>query len=313
MAEDPDSEFETSDSNDDESTADEESPDEGNAESEEEESSGDESDDSGDNDDSEDDSDDSDDADTSGRSETYHREIFSDEEDPESPVAPCRDRKGKGGAPAPWDVACVLKIMCAKDKNVIDQLGKTTVNTADDIFWDDPIFDGKKWTTKRFPGGGSADPVAKEITVLNRTSCEDAAETFYHEVWHQNQPAGMGWPDPAEDDAYFNTEQWTIDRGLSGRPALRTVNAAGKTVPDKGKIRAFVQNQYPSPPPPVKGKKQPVPIDKDDSDPKKPLTKVRDPTTKKESWRPSKKGDTFGGPEQRTNPKTLDPKLWKCP
>jgi len=312
MAEDPDSESETSES-DDEATADGESQAEDDTESEEEESSGDDSDDSADTDDSGGISDDSDDADTSGPSETYHREIFSDEEDPESPVVPCGGRQGKGSAPAKWDVACVLKIMCSKDKSVIDQLGKTTVNTADAIFWDDPIFDGNKWTTKRFPGGGSADSAAKEITVLNSTSCEDAAETFYHEVWHQNQPPSMGWPDPAEDDAYFNTEQWTIDRGLAGRPALRTVDGAGKTVPDKAKIRSFVQKEYPSPPPPVKGKKQPVPIDKDDSDPKKPLTKVRDPVTKKESWRPSKKGDTFSGPEQRTNPKTLDPKVWKCP
>ena len=97
----------------------------------------------------------------------------------------------------------------------------------------------------------------------------------------QNQPAAMGWPDPAEDDAYFNTEQWTIDRGLPGRPSLRTVDGKGKTVPDKAKIRTFVQKAYPSPPPPVKGKKQPVPIGKDDSDPKKPLTKVRDPKTKR--------------------------------
>ncbi|HLJ91417.1 MAG TPA: hypothetical protein VKZ53_31755 [Candidatus Angelobacter sp.] len=229
------------------------------------------------------------------------------EQEAGSPSVPCRSTPKKSKH---WDVKCILKIMCPKDKKIVAQLAKTQVNTADEIYWDDPYFDGTKWTTRRFPGGGSADPVAKEITILNGTSCEDAADTFYHEIWHQNQPPGMGWPEPAEDDAYYNTERWTIERGLPGRPELRTKDANGHVVPDAKKIRAFVQHEYPSPPPPVAGKKQPVPIG---SDPAKNLTKVQDPDTGQVSWRPSQKGDTFGGPEQRINPKTVNASAWKCP
>lgn len=227
-----------------------------------------------------------------------------------SVIVACRQAPGPGGKG--WDVPCILKILCKNDKKVVDQLAKTTVHTADDIHWDDPFFDGKKWTTKRFPGGGSADPVAKEITILSGTSCEGAAETFFHEIWHQNQPKGMAWPDPAEDDAYYNTELWTIERGLPGRPSLRTKDpATGKIVPDKKAIRNFVQNEYPSPPAPTPGKpKPPVPIAADKA---KNLTEVRDPATGKTSWRPSKKGDTFAGPETQVNAKTINPKSWKCP
>jgi hypothetical protein len=120
----------------------------------------------------------------------------------------------------------------------------------------------------------------------------------------------MGWPEPAEDDAYYNTELWTIERGLPGRSALRTKDAAGKVVPDKKAIRDFVQNEYPGPPPPVAGKPQPAPIA---ADKKKNLTQVRDPVTGKTSWRPSQTGDTFPGPEKRVNPKTINKSDWKCP
>ncbi len=225
-------------------------------------------------------------------------------------VEPCR--QAKKATPKKWDVDCVKKILCKNDKKIVDQLSKTTVKKADEIYFEDPYFDGKKWTTKKFQAGGSADPVGKEITVMSNTSCEDAAITFYHEIWHQNQLPGMGWPEPSEDDAYYNTELWTIERGLPSQGGgLRTKDSkTGKLVPDKKAIRKLVQEEYPSPPPPKKGKPQPVPID---SDPAKKLTKVRDPATGKTSWRPSKKGDTFAGPETRINEKTIDPNQWKCP
>ena len=110
-------------------------------------------------------------------------------------------RAGKSGPPGKWTVDCVRKIMCKSNPSVVAQLGKTTVTTADSIHDDDPYFDGSKWVTKRFGAGGSADPSSKKIMVLSGTSCETAATTFYHDIWHQNQPTGMGWPQPAEDDA----------------------------------------------------------------------------------------------------------------
>ena len=148
--------------------------------------------------------------------------------------------------------------------------------------------------------------------ILSGTSCEDATTTFYHEVWHQNQPSGMGWPEPAEDDAYYNTEQWTIDQGLpSQHPGLRIKDAkTGKLIPNQKAIRAFVQSEYPSPPPPIAGVQQPAPIN---ADPINNLTQVRAPKTGTKSWRPSKAGDTFAGSESRINEKTIDSQQWKCP
>jgi hypothetical protein len=225
-------------------------------------------------------------------------------------VEPCRQQKTKVKS-KPWDVDCVKKILCKNDSALVTQLSKTSVTTADDIFFDDPYFDGKKWTTKRFPAGGTADPQSKSILILAGSSCESAATTFYHEVWHQNQPLGMGWPEPAEDDAYANTEQWTIDRGLpTQHQGIRKKDPkSGKSSPDLKAIRAFVQKEYPGPPPPVAGVPQPVPVN---SDKKKKLTQVRDPKTGTTSWRPSKAGDTYAGPQQLVNEKTVDATQWKC-
>jgi len=57
---------------------------------------------------------------------------------------------------------------------------------ADDIYFEAPYFDGKTWTTKKFSAGGSADPMAKEITVLSGTSCEDATITFFPLICYYN-------------------------------------------------------------------------------------------------------------------------------
>jgi hypothetical protein len=207
-----------------------------------------------------------------------------------------------------------LKILCPKDKALVGQLAKSKVETADEVWFDDPIFDGKSWTTKRFDAGGTADPASKTIMVLGDQPPEAAAITFYHEVWHQNQPAGMGWPDPAEDDAYYNTELWTIERGLpsQGKGLRMKDPVTGKTVPDKAAIRKMVQAQYPGPPPAVAGVKQPIPIGQRDIG-AGPETQVQDPVTGATSWRPSKKGDTYAGPQKLKGYKKIDPAAWSCP
>jgi hypothetical protein len=232
---------------------------------------------------------------------------------PDNVVQACASR-GPKGKPAGWDVSSVAKILCAKDKAIIDQLAKSNVETADEVWFEDPFFDGKAWTTKRFDAGGSANARTKTIMVLADQSPEAAAITFYHEVWHQNQPPGMGWPEPAEDDAYYNTEQWTIDRGLPSQgTGLRMKDpTTGKIVPDKAAIRKMVQSEYPSPPPAVGGVKQPIPIGHRNG-PTGPETQVKDPVTGATSWRPSKAGDTYAGPQKLKGYKKIDPASWKCP
>ena len=69
-------------------------------------------------------------------------------------VAPCRTGGKKS---ADWDMACLLKILCKKDKDVIDAARTTQkIFKIKRIFFEDPIFDGKKWTTKHFEAGGTA-------------------------------------------------------------------------------------------------------------------------------------------------------------
>ena len=150
--------------------------------------------------------------------------------------------------------------------------------------------------------------------MLADQTCEGAAITFYHEVWHQNQPSSMGWPEPAEDDAYYNTELWTIKRGLlSQGKGLRKKDAVtGKIVPDKKAIRSMVQAQYPSPPPPV-GRGEATGPNRAGSGPLGAETEIQDPVTGAVSWRPSKKGDTYAGPQKINGYKKIDPAKWTCP
>ena len=244
---------------------------------------------------------------------------------PNTLVQPCEERAPKG-TPGGWTQECVLKILCRKDQKIVQQLAKSNVETANKVWYDDPYFHGKVWTTHYFPAGGSSYAPTKTIMVLQNQSCEQAAVTCYHEVWHQNQPK-MDWPNPSEDDAYYNAELWTIERGLpsqyptekyvdprNGKVYLpvRKKSSSGRIVPDKAAIRHNVENDYPSPPPPVAGRKQPIPIGHRIG-PAGPETEVQDPYTGEVSWRPSKEGDTYAGEQQTEGFKTMDPTSWKCP
>jgi len=223
----------------------------------------------------------------------------------DSPVTPCRVAGKKAGA---WDMPCLLKILCAKDKAVIDHVSKhTKLYKVEKVYFDDNYFDGSKWVVKRFDAGGMQS--AGEITMLSGDSCERAATTLYHETWHAKQPAGMKWPHPAEDDAYYNTELWTIAQGLDGQqgPRLRTTDAEGKTVPDVTAISKFVGEEYPV--------QRTATSDWRISgiDTANNLTNWRNWRTGEDLWKASIAGDTRAGDPQ-TIGKTLVPaKAIKCP
>lgn len=224
-----------------------------------------------------------------------------------SAVVGCRQSKGKKAKG--WDIPCVLKILCQKDADVIDAARTTQkLSKIGRIYFEDPYFDGVKWTTKHFEAGGTAG--GGEILFLAGTSCAEAATTLYHEVWHTKQAPGMGWPHPAEDDAYYNTELWTIEHGLpsQGHPPLRMKNGAGKLVPDKTAIRNNVDAAYPVQTTAAPGweirnfKKAP------------PQTKWVHTGTGAMEWKPSVAGDTLPG-AQKTEGKLspIDAKSMKCP
>src|SRR5688572_22355621 len=88
-----------------------------------------------------------------------------------SPVVPCRQaapKKVKG-----WDVPCVLKLLCKKDKHVVKDLNKLNVSKFRSITFLDQHFDGKKWYTDPFAAGGTA--LGRNVTLLSGESCENAA------------------------------------------------------------------------------------------------------------------------------------------
>lgn len=222
----------------------------------------------------------------------------------------------------PW-LRDALAIMCPKDKAFLDGLRArgVTVTAFDRIYYEDPYYDGTKWTTKHFEGGGSTS--GTHINLLSKqpdgkggfvdAAPAETAETIFHEGTHTGQPSSMPWSEK-EYDAYTRTEQWAIDHGIPGRPGFRTTDSSGKPVPDTKAIRAFVDKEYP------------IAVDKPAA-PGGPVYKVvgRTPTGDTitqntnppydRKTRPPKAGDTFAGPEIQVPPggRTVKSDQLKCP
>jgi hypothetical protein len=156
---------------------------------------------------------------------------------------------GRGGVflPAEWDPPCVLGILCPLDRAVVDQLPGLTVESADQINVERWRYDGHNWSLADIwhPRGGFSQSSARRIGLLSDRTCDAAARIIMHEVRHQNQPDA--WDLYArEEDAYTFTEEWAIERGLPGIPALRMPGAGpGGEVPDPAAIESHVCREYP--------------------------------------------------------------------
>jgi hypothetical protein len=165
-----------------------------------------------------------------------------------APVA--EPRQSTSGAPAPakkldpW-VRDVLKIMCPKDRAFLDDLRARGVKITayDRIYFDDPYYNGAKWTTKRFEAGGTTS--GTDINLIRSSSATQNAATIYHEGVHTAQPDTLPWRDK-EYDAYVSEDRWRISHGLPPHdPAFRSKDALGNPVTDEKAIRAFVDKEYP--------------------------------------------------------------------
>lgn len=190
--------------------------------------------------------------------------------------------------------------MCPKDKAFLDDLRArgVTITAFDRIYYEDPIYDGTKWTTQHFEGGGSTSGTDMNI-VLDKDPNENAA-TIFHEGVHTGQSRSTTWSE-REYEAYTKEEQWRIDHGIPGRKGFRKTDSSGKEVPDNAEIKKFVDDKYP------------IAVDKP-TKPSGPVYKVigkspsgdtiiqnvNDPSDVK--TRPPKKGDTFAGPEIQEPP-----------
>ena len=200
-----------------------------------------------------------------------------------------------------WTIAELLKVLCPKDKDVVDDLAETDVYIADDIYYDDLIYDGSQWTVDRFPGGGSWG--GDSLLMLATGSAQAAATTAYHELIHKHQDPSMSWQ-AMEEDAYYRTEAWAIERGMPAPDIdgfeFRTTKADGALVPNRDDIERFVQETYPIPADPNAA--FPVGVNASGD------VQLSDGTT-----RPPERGDRIAGQEEPARKRKVPRSVWKCP
>jgi hypothetical protein len=197
-----------------------------------------------------------------------------------------------------WDVDCVLKILCAQDMDVVEELARSTVVVIDSMTFPGFEFHNGKWLPiAPMPGDGDSIPEEKRITLFRNEPCRNIVSTIYHEIRHQNQP--RGWSRYCHEfDAYKETEQWTIDRGLPSQepdadPPLRepAPGDAFAEVPSPSGIQKFIYEKYGLSPDHPNG-----------------FGPAGGPSI-------PKNGDRYYDFEHPdlSHPQPLDPSVWKCP
>jgi hypothetical protein len=131
------------------------------------------------------------------------------------------------------------------DQAFLDDLIKrgVTVTAFDRIYFEDPYYDGTKWTTKHFEAGGTTGRT--DVNIIRGSNAADNASTIFHEGVHTGQPNSMAWRDK-EYDASTKEDKWRMDHGLPPHdPSFRTKDAAGKEVTNVAAVKAFVDKEYP--------------------------------------------------------------------
>ena len=160
--------------------------------------------------------------------------------------------KGPPSAPAaagpplpPW-LQDIKKVMSQPgDRVFLDTLiaRGVTVTAYDRIYFEDPYYDGTKWTTRHFEAGGTTSGTS--VNMIRSSNAAENAATIYHEGVHTGQPSSMAWRDK-EYDAYIKEDAWRIAHSLPPHdPSFRTTDAAGKVVTDPAGVRAMVDREYP--------------------------------------------------------------------
>ena len=175
----------------------------------------------------------------------------------EPPAAPLSIATGSLRAPAQTNppeaaranfdawVRDLAAIFLPADRDVLEDIKAKgiVVRVYDEIYFEDPYFDGSAWTTKRFEAAGTTNGTTINLIRDSRTA-ENAA-TLYHEWIHTGQPVEMEKRE-REYEAYTKEERWRIDHGIApGIRAFRSRDSQGAWVPNEAAIRAFVDEEYP--------------------------------------------------------------------
>lgn len=205
---------------------------------------------------------------------------------------------------APWTIPCVRDILCPWSPHTVDVLRtRIVLKSFDSISWADEEWNGTGWTPAPFPGGGYN--TGTEIGVLN-SSCEEMAETLYHEVLHAEQPTHQTTTLAKESYAYRIGEEFSIAMGLGGRSGLRSTDAQGREFADPAKVDSFVAAKYPSVPSGGGGDEI---IDKGAT-----LGEVQVRRSNGSIYtRPAAVGEKVPGPMTTTNEVVRPPTGWVCP
>lgn len=205
---------------------------------------------------------------------------------------------------AAWSPGCVERIVCPWSRHTVDVLRtRITLKSFDSISWADEQWNGAAWIPAPFPGGGYN--TGTEIGVLN-DSCENMAETLYHEVLHAEQPTSQRTTLAKESYAYRIGEEFSIAAGLAGRASLRSTGAHGRQFADPTKVETFVRAEYPSVP--ASGASEQI-LDKGAT-----LGEVRVQRADGTIYtRPAAVGERVPGPMTTTNEVTHPAAVWTCP
>ncbi len=136
---------------------------------------------------------------------------------------------------------CILEL-CATDPDIVEAADRDlTLYTRNPKVIELQTFNGSSWeTTRRATSLGSAR--GSTIWVNRGQACSVTKNTIYHEVHHTRQPDSMS-SRYKEIDAYLQTEQWLISRGIPGNGRFRTT--VGSTeIPNRTAIEAHVDQSY---------------------------------------------------------------------
>ncbi len=147
------------------------------------------------------------------------------------------------GAKPEWNEECVTGILCTQDKAVVAALpGLTVLKTpaVTEYYWG---YDGASWSLKTKDHAAFTNTSKKIIGFKLGENCGFAAASFVHEVRHTTQPQSWTIVEK-EKDAYTFEEQFTIDRGIPGRPGFREPKAGGGEQVKTSAVEQYVVGRY---------------------------------------------------------------------
>ena len=153
-----------------------------------------------------------------------------------------------------WSVDCVLEIMCPWNSHIVENiLPGFTIYMYEDFEIPQKEWNGSEWIDNPMHPRAYHWPGNNEIGFRSNLSCNEIVIALYHEAWHAQQPPELIEVTlDREMNAFINTEQWSIDIGISGQidessssdvTSLRS-ETDGQAEVDEEQVRQHVRQRY---------------------------------------------------------------------